>query len=88
MKMEASGFSIYTRVNGRLLIDNFRNIFVFIHFTVNAFTGSGGDWGDEPNHFNPKELDAYIIWATTERCGEKDDPYTTTAQKHHDGLPL
>ena len=59
---------------------------MFVHFTVNTFTGK--EWGDgteSPSIFNPEKLDARQ-WARAAKSGGFRSMILTT--KHHDGFCL
>ena len=59
---------------------------MFVHFTVNTFTGK--EWGDgteSPRIFDPRKLDARQWARTAKRCGFGSMILTA---KHHDGFCL
>ena len=63
-----------------------QELVMFVHFTVNTYTDK--EWGDgteDPNIFNPVELDAEQWARTAAECGFKTVILTA---KHHDGFCL
>ncbi|HEV8692819.1 MAG TPA: alpha-L-fucosidase, partial [Lysobacter sp.] len=74
------------RPNTRQLAWQREELALFVHFTVNTFTGKEWGEGDEdPQVFNPEQLDARQ-WARAAKAGGFRSLILTT--KHHDGFCL
>ncbi len=61
-------------------------MYMFIHFGINTYTGNKwGDGTDDPQLFNPSELDANQWVSVAREAGFEGIVFTT---KHHDGFSL